>query len=121
MTVYDKAPPTLTARFPGRCASCGARHIHVGDAIVQEGHATSTLLCWTRRQQLMGLQHRVEVEMANVHGVALGCWGVAEHLRKTFSRREFYSAALKLGVVTPEQYEMIRRSCATVWDRDLSD
>lgn len=67
------------------------------------------------------LEARTEARMLAEHGIALGVWGIPKGAQGTFSRRAFYGEALRLGVITQAEHDLIARRNAAIWNSDLSD
>jgi hypothetical protein len=66
------------------------------------------------------LERRIRETMLQ-HHIALGCWGIPDGARPTFSRAEFYGLARELGACSQEEYERLHRHLHLIWLRDLSD
>lgn len=108
----------MRAKYQGECARCGNR-FWPGDEITRtDGGRWAAVDCDGCKG--MEIAHAL-VQRMKPHGVGLGCWGIDDNLKPTFSRYEFFMEAKKAGEISPEEERLLLLYWRGILDRDLSD
>lgn len=111
----------MTAKYTGRCEACGKPHIRRGARVVRVLAGVADPRCQERQRIITAIAGRIEREMRDREGIALGVFGTPAGHRTTETRAVFFNLALQLRHCTTTEFAELQSYFGASWYRDLSD
>lgn len=113
----------IAAKYAGKCARCGMNY-QAGTMIDRwEGAGWVVVDCskCAKEDRARATIRELEQRMLEKHNLALGCWGVPDGSRWTYTRGEYLRECIKTGDITDEERELFEWYYRGLMQRDLSD